>query len=294
MALPKLLQKLFTNGGAGDKLNQDIIPDIPYSKITDAPSVDSALSSTSENPVQNKVINSALDGKLSTSGGTVNGSIIFDGENYRRLGRGTGVRDLEFAGSNNDGCFSFYPGESGAFSTKKSASLFLTSTGYTGHTIGAGQFVLSAMDATSGNKSLIGSPDGSLTWGGKNVLTGNSAGLTVVAEYYSANSWYRKYSDGWIEQGGTFTARADRKNGSKNVALPIAFSSACYSVAALHEEGSSSGYTSGDDSRQYTTTIRVSNVTNTNVVFTWSTSGGDGGSDYSSVSLSARLYMCGK
>ena len=26
MALPKLLQKLFTNGGAGDKLNQDIIP----------------------------------------------------------------------------------------------------------------------------------------------------------------------------------------------------------------------------------------------------------------------------
>lgn len=39
MALPKLLQKLFTNGGAGDKLNQDIIPNIPYSKITDAPVV---------------------------------------------------------------------------------------------------------------------------------------------------------------------------------------------------------------------------------------------------------------
>lgn len=61
MAFPKLLQKLFQNNGAGDKLNQDIIPDIPYSKITDAPPVDSALSSTSENPVQNKVINSALD-----------------------------------------------------------------------------------------------------------------------------------------------------------------------------------------------------------------------------------------
>lgn len=63
MALPKLLQKLFTNGGAGDKLNQNIIPDIPYSKITDVPSitVDSALSSMSENPVQNKVVTSALD-----------------------------------------------------------------------------------------------------------------------------------------------------------------------------------------------------------------------------------------
>lgn len=63
MAFPKLLQRLFQNNGAGDKLNQDIIPDIPYSKITDVPSitVDSALSSTSENPVQNKVINAALD-----------------------------------------------------------------------------------------------------------------------------------------------------------------------------------------------------------------------------------------
>lgn len=61
MAFPKLLQRLFQNNGAGDKLNQDIIPDIPYSKVTDAPSIDSALSSTSENPVQNKVINSALD-----------------------------------------------------------------------------------------------------------------------------------------------------------------------------------------------------------------------------------------
>lgn len=36
MAFPKLLQKLFQNNGAGDKLNQDIIPDIPYSKVTGA------------------------------------------------------------------------------------------------------------------------------------------------------------------------------------------------------------------------------------------------------------------
>lgn len=198
MALPKLLQKLFTNGGAGDKLNQDIIPDIPYSKITDAPSVDSALSATSENPVQNKVIKSALDGKLSTSGGTVNGSIIFDGANYIRLGRGTGVRDLEFAGSDNDGCFSFFPGESGAFSAKKSASLFLTSTGYTGNTIGVGAFVLSAMNATTGNKSLSGYPDGSLTWNGtfsattikatsdkrkKTNITETSADLSAIKAY---------------------------------------------------------------------------------------------------------------
>lgn len=37
--------------------------------------VDSALSATSENPVQNKVIKSALDGKLSLSGGTLTGNL---------------------------------------------------------------------------------------------------------------------------------------------------------------------------------------------------------------------------
>lgn len=37
--------------------------------------IDSALSSTSTNPVQNKVIKSALDGKLSTSGGTLTGNL---------------------------------------------------------------------------------------------------------------------------------------------------------------------------------------------------------------------------
>ena len=86
MAFPKLLQKLFTNGGAGDKLNQDVIPDIPYSKITDVPSitVDSALSSTSENPVQNKVINSALDSvstKADNSGYQVGDIKLYAGSN---------------------------------------------------------------------------------------------------------------------------------------------------------------------------------------------------------------------
>ena len=41
MALPKLLQKLFTNGGAGDKLNQDIIPDSSYYDLTDKPTFSS-------------------------------------------------------------------------------------------------------------------------------------------------------------------------------------------------------------------------------------------------------------
>lgn len=41
--------------------------------------VDSSLSSSSTNPVQNKVINSALNGKLSTSGGAMTGALTMKG-----------------------------------------------------------------------------------------------------------------------------------------------------------------------------------------------------------------------
>lgn len=205
MALPKLLQKLFTNGGAGDKLNQDIIPDIPYSKVTGAPSVDSALSSTSENPVQNKVINSALDGKLSTSGGTVSGSTIINYVSFPNAGNITTTStSAELLLNYEQGAWMSLLGKDFPRADK-------------------GSFLISA----NGGKILVGSPDGSLTWCGKNVLTGNSAGLTVVAESYSANSWYRKYSDGWIEQGGTVSGTAANFKGfSPRVTtnFPVAFS----------------------------------------------------------------------
>lgn len=192
-----------------------------YNDLSDKPVVDSALSSTSENPVQNKVINSALDGKLSTSGGTVNGSITFDGGNYLGLVRGSGVRDFEIIGADNDGCISIVPGNGGSFAGKKSASLYLTSTDYTGATIGVGSFALSAMNATTGNKTLLGFPDGSLTWCGHNVIS-------VVAESYGDNSWYRKYSDGWIEQGGYSTGGI--YTSPATLTFPMAFSSAQYTI----------------------------------------------------------------
>lgn len=48
MALPKLLQKLFQSDGAGPKLREDIIP------------IDAALSDTSTNAVQNKIVKAAI------------------------------------------------------------------------------------------------------------------------------------------------------------------------------------------------------------------------------------------
>lgn len=68
--------------GTPMKLGDEVKVD--YSQLLNVPSgsgggssitIDSALSSTSTNPVQNKVIKSALDGKLSTSGGTLTGNL---------------------------------------------------------------------------------------------------------------------------------------------------------------------------------------------------------------------------
>ena len=159
MAFPKLLQKLFQNNGAGDKLNQDIIPNIPYSKVTDAPSVDSALSSTSENPVQNKVINSALDGKLSTSGGTVSGNIWFN-ESI------SGIRKLDKKGS-----LAIASGPTMSNGGAGSAILWLGGGDDSSAFNLPGVFSLQASKGTFGQSGfssyeLRGNPDGSLTWGG--------------------------------------------------------------------------------------------------------------------------------
>lgn len=214
MAFPKLLQRLFQNNGAGDKLNQDIIPDIPYSKVTDAPVVDSALSPTSTNAVQNKVINSALDGKLSTSGGTVSGSTIINQVLFPATG------NIRTTSTGTELLLNY---EQGAW---------LTLLGKDFPREDKGAFMIAA----NGDKILRGSPDGSLTWNGRSVLTGNSAVLTVVAESYSANSWYRKYSDGWIEQGGKTTGtRGDP------LTFPLAFSNTNYSFVC-NTQGNSTGY----------------------------------------------------
>ena len=167
MALPKLLQKLFTNGGAGDKLNQDIIPNIPYSKVTDAPSVDSALSSTSENPVQNKVINSALDGKLSTSGGMMTGSITIN-NSLAGVIKADDNGSLVLAGGNKASS-----GGSGC------AILWLGGGNDSSSFNAPGEFSLEASKGTWGqpgfsSHQLRGKPDGSLTWCGAPVWCGNA------------------------------------------------------------------------------------------------------------------------
>lgn len=208
MALPKLLQKLFQNNGAGLKLREDIIP------------IDTTLSTTSTNAVQNKVINSALDGKLSTSGGTMTGDIIFSG----------GATKIA-SDHNTGGKVEVAQTEAALLSNQDNylggATLILRNSTY--YTEQKGHFFLIAGLSSGQTCRLVGSPKGSLTWDGHKVIT-------VVAESYSDASWYRKYSDGWIEQGGKTT-------GSSEVTLtfPLAFSDTNYSFVCI-TQGNSTGY----------------------------------------------------
>ena len=55
---------------------------VPWTDTNTHVTVDSAMSSTSTNPVQNKVVNTALGGKLDKSGGTITGTVLMSADNY--------------------------------------------------------------------------------------------------------------------------------------------------------------------------------------------------------------------
>lgn len=98
-----------------------------------------------------------------------------------------------------------------------------------------GRFDLVAHNGTN-YKNLVGTASGALTWGGTNIVrsvNGASANTNgevtisvpspkayVTETYRSGSTWYRKWSDGFIEQGGTCTA-----NTSVTVTFPVAFAS---------------------------------------------------------------------
>lgn len=76
-----------------DGNNTYVMTNIPDNEISYDIIVDDALSDTSVQPVQNKVIKSAIDGKLDLSGGIMQGKIIMDGHDI------TNVNELALEGS---------------------------------------------------------------------------------------------------------------------------------------------------------------------------------------------------
>ena len=87
-----------------------------------------------------------------------------------------------------------------------------------------GNFTLASGNGTT-NISLIGTPSGGLTWNSKNVV--------CVESGTSGNFWYRKYADGWIEQGGLLVPSSGDNNYLEvTVTLPVAFSNTNYIVVS--------------------------------------------------------------
>ena len=86
----------------------------------------------------------------------------------------------------------------------------------------SGLYQMTVSDGTN-TKSLNARPDGTLTWDGKPIVR-----LVAEQKATSANNytWYRKYSDGWVEQGGIH----HRGSAGDTVNLPIAMSNEYYEL----------------------------------------------------------------
>lgn len=162
--------------------------------------VDSALSSTSTNPVQNKVINAALGKYLPLAGGTMTGSITRDGLLAQNGVSGSNISINGGTGGMNHG------GTLGLYDKN--------------HTTDGGCFILRAASDGTNYKDLRGAPDGTLTWMGISLL--GTSGKTA--------NGYIKLPDGLIIQWGRGASVSGET--TAETTFPIAFPAACLRVIA--------------------------------------------------------------
>jgi hypothetical protein len=119
------------------------------------------------------------------------------------------------------------------YSNRTGAFLAVRGNDYTNN---PGGFDLFARNSTQ-SVTLQGKVDGTLTWNAKPVVT-------LVSSWVSGGNWYRKYSDGWIEQSGTISGT---NNAFATVTLYLAFKNIDYTI--LLTQGGTN--TSADRVSQY-------------------------------------------
>ncbi len=212
-----------------------------YNDLSNKLTIDTALSATSTNAVQNKAVKSALDAKVAKSGDTMTGTLtVAPSKNSIDGGTASGYIQINANGNSGGGQIRLH----GKESTE------------------AGAFQIWANNGTK-EVGLVGRGTGSLTWGGKELVTANQLAtvatsgsysdlsnkptiptsgsvVTIVSSSYDSTtgSWYRKWSDGYIEQGGIVVVS------TATVTLPIAFSDANYTIAGT--TGKTSDFSNGD------------------------------------------------
>lgn len=232
MALPQLFQRLFQNAGAGPKLREEIIP------------IDNALSESSTNAVQNKIIKNQLDGKLSLTGGTFANQIIWL----------TFQKDLHISSTNNNTFLDLAGGLGGhGFQDKLCAQLILGG-GLENASVAPGVFAINAAN-TQEACALFGYPNGSLSWGGHEVARVVSSGKSA-----DGTQWYRKYNDGYIEQGGYYDNGSDVQGVDVTINFLMPFTSNIYSAVCSPESTQTTAWES---------IAVVRSRTSTSVRFAW-------------------------
>jgi hypothetical protein len=98
----------------------------------------------------------------------------------------------------------------------------------------------------------------------------NDLVAVVTQNYVNGTSWYRVWSDGWIEQGGIYDRGSHQGGGTVTVTLLKTFSNANYSVLCSMKNADSSG------DYMASASINPNNYTTTNFKLTfYSSSGSD-------------------
>lgn len=121
---------------------------------------------------------------LPLTGGVLHGNLMSDSE-FTIACTEDSNQHLAISGGPNPG-----------WEAHSGASLHLAGVGHNNTSIPAGDFILTA-DGGSASHHLHGKHNGTLTWRDQQIIP--------IADGYRASdgsSWYRKYSDGFIEQGG--------------------------------------------------------------------------------------------
>ena len=80
---------------------------------------------------------------------------------------------------------------------------------------------------------------------------GSAPAAYIVESSYSENSWYRIWSDGWIEQGGFFLSLIDAVN---NITFEISYTSPPNVLFERTRHGAGDNYVAGVQQDSVTTT----------------------------------------
>ena len=321
MALPKLLQKLFQNGGAGAKLNESIMP-FAYAKSVNGKYPDSV--GNIEIPARN-----VGDEWHSFTGQIPVGGVPYCGQEVTRAtyadlwvyaqNNGLVKTESEWQALNTsqNGNVPFYSDGDGSttFRMPKIVSYIKgaasqseagtytaeglpdhrhsvtkyremvdaggswdirwtgTSTGSTGlasasnpiygnseHVTPETSVILFGVYAF-GEITNVGALDADTLATGLATLEANTnAHIRVVETWSSGTSWYRKWSDGWIEQGGEVSSRTT--NTSYTETLNTSFTSTNYTLVLL-TKGISTWFDSNGTIYTAKTTTTFSWMTNT-------------------------------